>query len=82
MRTTIRLKDELFEEAKIHALKTKKSFTELVHDALTVYLAKENSKQSPRKIVLPTFKGGETKPNVDLNDNSRLLDIMEADDPM
>jgi 3-deoxy-D-manno-octulosonic acid (KDO) 8-phosphate synthase len=82
MRTTVRLSDDLYIEAKEHALKTKRTFTELVHDALISYISKEQSKQSPRKIKIPTFKGTGLHEGVNLNDNSAMLDKMETNDSL
>ncbi len=82
MRTTVRLSDDLYIEAREHALKTKRTFTELVHDALIFYISKEQSKQSPRKIKLPTFIGNGLHKGINLNNNSEILDKMETNDSL
>jgi len=82
MRTTIRLSDDLYIEVKEHALKTKRTFSELVHDALISYISREQSKQSPRKIKLPTFKGNGLNDGLDISNNSAILDRIESNDSM
>jgi len=43
---------------------------------------KTKSKQSPRKIKLPTFKGSGLHKGIDLNNNSEILDRMETNDSL
>jgi len=43
---------------------------------------KTKSKQSPRKIKIPTFKGTGLHEGVNLNDNSAMLDKMESNDSL
>ena len=82
MRTTVRLSDNLYIEVKEHALKTKRTFSDIVHDALISYISKEQSKQSPKKIKLPTFKGTGLQKGIDLNNNSEILNKMESNDTL
>ncbi|MFN7943546.1 MAG: ribbon-helix-helix protein, CopG family [Thermoanaerobaculia bacterium] len=79
MRTTVRLPDEVLEEAKQYALEHDQSLTELFEEALREHLArrKQLGKQK-RRVVLPTFSGGGVLPGVDLHDSAGLLDIMEG----
>ncbi|UCH25615.1 MAG: type II toxin-antitoxin system VapB family antitoxin [Trueperaceae bacterium] len=78
MRTTVRLDDDLFFEVKQHALLTKRSFTELIHDALVAYLAREKNLASPRTIILPTFEGDGLREGVDISSNAALLAALES----
>ncbi|NIP39588.1 MAG: CopG family transcriptional regulator [Candidatus Dadabacteria bacterium] len=82
MRTTVRLSDDLYTEVKEHALKTKRTFSEIVHDALISYISKEQSKQSPKKIKIPTFKGTGLQEGVNLDNNSEILDRMDTNDAL
>jgi Arc/MetJ family transcription regulator len=80
MRTTIRIDDELFRQAKRTAAETGRTLTEVVEDALRQTLAPRQLNARRKRIVLPTFDGGHVRPGVDLDDSAALLDIMEADD--
>ena len=77
-RTTIRLDEHLLAEAKQVAVKTKRTLTQLIEDALRETLARQESAPLT-EIKLPTFGGDGVCPGVDLHCNATLLDIMEDD---
>lgn len=82
MRTTIRLDDDLFREAKVHAAQRGITLTRLIEEALKERLARQegtNQQRRPR-IKLPTFGGGGVRPGVNLDSWAELLDLMEEDD--
>ena len=79
MRTTIRLNDDLLQEAKQHAISTHRTLTQLIQDALVALLERERATISPRKVKLPTFKGDGVYPGVDINCTSTVLGQMDTD---
>lgn len=82
MRTTIRLDDSLLAEAKTLAVKTGRTLTAVIEDALRASLAPQA--QTPGTegwMRLPTVGGQGLRPGVDLDCTSDLIDIMERDDP-
>lgn len=76
-RTTVRLPDDLLEQAQAHAARTGRTFTQLLSDALRYELQRE---AAPRRVAepLPTYGGHGLQPGVELGSNSALLDRMEA----
>jgi predicted transcriptional regulator len=78
MRTTIRLDDELFAEAKALAARTGRTFTQVIHDALRQSLAQGAHGHPADPVRLPTFQGRGIRSGVDLDDAAGLLDVMEG----
>lgn len=78
MRTTIRLDEALLKEAKHLAVKTGRSLTAVIEDALREALARQRSTAAQAWVALPTFGGNGMRPGVDLDDSASLLDLMEA----
>jgi len=80
-RTTIRLDEHLLAEAKAWAIKTQRTLTQVIEDALREVLARRQS-APPAKIDLPTYGEGWVRPGVDVTNSASLLDLMEGpDDP-
>ncbi|MFO7985084.1 MAG: type II toxin-antitoxin system VapB family antitoxin [Desulfatiglandaceae bacterium] len=79
MRTTIRIEDRLFNEAKKMALSSNMTLSGLVENALREMLSRRQNNTEKPKIELITFKGRGLKHGVDLDDSAALLDLMEAD---
>lgn len=82
VRTTIRLDDQLLSEAKQLAVRTGRTLTAVIEDALREALARrdEHGKRAPLR--LKTFRGNGLQPGVDLDDSASLLELMEsAPDP-
>jgi hypothetical protein len=77
MRTTIRLNDQLFKQAKRVAAETGRTFTEVVEDALRQSFSAGKDAPPRKRIVLPTAKG-RLRPGIDLDNSAELLDIMEG----
>ena len=77
MRTTIRLDDDLLDQAKRHALETRRTLTDLIRDALVATLERERSQASPRRVKLKTFKGKGLHEGVDLNSTADLLERVQ-----
>ena len=84
MRTTIRLDDHLLREAKGLALRSGRTLTKVIEDALREALARgsEAPTNTADRVSLPTFTGDGLLPGVDLDDSAGLIDLMERrDDP-
>ncbi len=80
MRTTVRLDDQLLNEAKLHVAKTGRTLTALLEDALRTFLAMKRQGPVRRQLKLPTYHGGALQPGIDLDNNADVLDVMERVD--
>lgn len=82
MRTTIRIDEELLKQAKQQALRSGKSLTAVIEEALRESFSRQHSNPKREWVSLPTFSGNGLQPGVDLDDSASLLDLMEgSDDP-
>lgn len=80
-RTTIRLDDQLLEEAKSLARQTGTTFTDLVADCLREALVRAKATTSrTSQVDLPVFRGNGLQPGVSLDHTSQLLDLMDGFD--
>ncbi len=77
MRTTVRIDDELLVEAKSYAAKTGRTLNAVVEDALRAALSRRDLMRQ-RQAELPVARGSRLMPGVDLDDNARLLDLMDG----
>ena len=81
MRTTIRLNDELLQQAKSVALASGKTLNDVIEDAVRESMARRKSVKSRKRISLPTVGGRGARPGVDIYDSASLLELMdELDD--
>lgn len=80
MRTTVRLDDQLLQQAKLVAAQSGRTLTAVIEDALREALARRSARGEQRRIVLPTEPGWGLRPGVDLDDSAALLDLMEGED--
>ena len=80
MRTTIKIDDQLLAEAKARATASGRTLNAVVEDALREALARRPVPGRRRKPALPTLRGGQLLPGVDLDDSAALLDLMEGSD--
>jgi predicted transcriptional regulator len=82
VRTTIRLPDELLREAKAHAASTGRTLTAVIADALRRELhgAGDSVARGRKQFRAHTVGGNGTRPGVDLDDTSGLLDLMDGRD--
>lgn len=78
MRTTIRLDDQVFHDAKQVAAQTGRTLTAVIEEALREALARRAVGPPRKRAKLPTFGGRGPLPGVDLDDSASLLDLMEA----
>ncbi len=77
MRTTLTIDDSLYAEAKIRAAQVGCGIGSLVEDALRDYLARAGASRPADYPPLPTFRSGGTRPGVDLNDMSAVLELLD-----
>jgi hypothetical protein len=78
MRTTIRIDEQLLREAKQLAVRSGRSLTAVIEDALRESLARQGGSGPREPAHLITFGGQGLLPGVDLDDSAALLDLMEA----
>lgn len=79
MRTTIRLPDELYRRAKSAAAEQGRSFTAFLEDAVRGSLDREGETRSGEPYrVDPLPHAGRVRDGVDLDDNRRLTELMDA----
>jgi hypothetical protein len=78
MRTTIRLDEELLKEAKHLAIRTGRSLTAVIEDALREALARQQAAEPHQPVSLVTVGGSGLRPGVDLDDSASLLDLLET----
>jgi hypothetical protein len=80
MRTTISLNDELLRRAKREAADRGTTLSGVIEDALRCDLERGQPRQRVEPFVMVTFFGeGGSHPDVDINDNSALRDILDED---
>jgi hypothetical protein len=81
MRTTIRLPDDLLQDAKRLAAESDRTLTSVIEEALRATLrGKPANARVHEPIHLTTYGRGGTLPGVDLDDSDSLLDRMESSD--
>jgi len=78
MRTTIRLSDDLLAQAKQTAIRSGRTLTAVIEDALRQSLRPAEPESKRRRIRLPSSGEGWVRPGVDLDNSAQLLDIMEG----
>ena len=80
MRTTIRLNDDLLAQAKEAAIKSGRTLTAVVEDALRQALSRKAAQPKRGRIRLISSGKGGLRPGVNLNSTAQLLDIMDGID--
>lgn len=80
MRTTVRLDDALLREAKRYAAEQGTTLTAVLDQALREVLARQQQEPIQERRPLPSFKGEGLQPDVDLDDTTALLDLMNSND--
>lgn len=80
MRTTIRIDETLLQDAKHLAVRTGRSLTAVIEDALRQALARQREAAPRQPVELVTVEGQGLRPGVDLDDSASLLDLLEAPD--
>lgn len=77
MRTTVRLDEQLLAEAKALAVRTGRTVTRVIEDALREVLRRRAADKPRTFVELPTAGGTGVLPGVDLDHGTALLDAME-----
>lgn len=77
MRTTVRLDDDLYRQAKITAARTGRTVAEVIEDALRTSLAAADRPPASPLPPLSTFGSRGPLPGVDLTSNAATLDAMD-----
>jgi hypothetical protein len=77
MRTTLNLDDELVRRAKEEAVRSSRTLTSVIEDALRAALSRSAAPAAEPYRVRP-FTGAGLCPGVDLDDSATLLDLMDA----
>ncbi len=78
MRTTIRLSDDLLAQAKQAAIRSGRTLTAVIEDALRQALQRKEPQRKRRRIRLPSSGEGGLRPGVNLDNTAELLDIMDG----
>ena len=78
MRTTIRIDEQLLKEAKEFAVRSGKSLTAVIEDALRESLSRQRRSGQREPVRLVTLGGQGLLSGVDLDDSAALLDLMES----
>ncbi len=78
VRTTVRLDDELYRQAKMKAVSTGRTVAGVIEDALRVGLGVAEPLAGPPP-PLPTFGTRGSLPGVDLTSNAAVLATMDDD---
>lgn len=79
MRTTLNLDDDLMRRAKAEALRSGRTLTSLVEDALREALSRHSRPAAEAYRVRP-YAGRGLAPGVDLDDSAALLDLLDGRD--
>lgn len=80
MRTTISLDDELLRRAKLEAADRGTTLSGVIADALRSDLERVQPHQRCEPFAMVTFFGeGGSHPDVDINDNRALRDLLDED---
>ena len=79
MRTTVRLDDNLLDQARREAQRRGQTLTSLIDQGLRLALAQPQHRPRRKRFVLPVSKRtGGVLPGIDLDNSAALLDIMDA----
>jgi len=78
IRTTLTIDDNLLAEYKRVAADTHRTLSYVIQDALRETLARRREAAAGQPVRLPVIGGGGLQPGVDLDDNARLLELLES----
>ena len=79
IRTTLTIDDSLLAEYKRVAADTHRTLSYVIQDALRETLARRREAAAQQPVRLPVIGGGGLQPGVDLDDNARLLELVEGE---
>jgi hypothetical protein len=79
MRTTVRLDEGLLRQAKAAAAREGETVTSLIERGLRLVLASSRRRPRRARVTLPVSRAkGGTRPGVNLDDSSAVLDILDG----
>jgi hypothetical protein len=76
VRTTIRLEDELLQQAKALAARSGRTLTRVIEDALREAIGRLEEGVGVSPPSIPIYGDGGVQPGVDLDSSAALLDLM------
>lgn len=76
MRTTVNISDDLLADAKLLALRTRRSLGSVIDDALRVLLRRQGADAPQPEWSFPTAGAGGLQPGVNLEDREALADLL------
>jgi hypothetical protein len=79
IRTTVTIDDRLLAEYKRVAADTHRTLSYVIQDALRETLARRREAAARQPVRLPVIGAGGLRPGVDLDDNARTLELLEAE---
>ena len=79
IRTTLTIDDRLLAEYKRVAADTHRTLSYVIQDALRETLVRRREAAARQPVRLPVIGGGGLRPGVDLDDNARLLEVLEGE---
>ena len=79
MRTTVTLDDELLQEAKEAAVRSGRTLSEVVGDALREMLRRRTGRPQYHVQLITAGHGGRVVPGVDFSDNAAVRTAMEEE---
>ncbi|MGH9760871.1 MAG: CopG family ribbon-helix-helix protein [Blastocatellia bacterium] len=77
MRTTVRLPDDLMQKVKVRAAEEQRTLTDIIEEALNVYLFKSKVRLAGRPRLPISKASGGILPGVDLNRSGDLENLMD-----
>jgi hypothetical protein len=81
VRTTIRMDDGLLAQARAEAVRSGRTLTQVIEDAVRESLSRTSAEPASPPAALPTFAGRGLQPGVDLDSGAALTDLMDGDAP-
>jgi hypothetical protein len=79
IRTTLNIDDDLLAEFKRVAAATHRTLSYVIQDALRETVARRQEAAGRQPLRLPIIGRGGLQPGVDLDDNARLLELLEGE---
>jgi len=78
MRTTITIDDRLLDDVRRRAADLRQTVSQVIEDSVReALLRRQDPERAPFRVH--GFRGGETEPGVDQDDNAALLEYMDRD---
>jgi plasmid stability protein len=75
MRTTVTIDDDLLDQVKVLAARTRRSVSSVLEDALRAMLDRPSLEQR-KPVKLTTYPGGHLQPGVDLYNKEQIAELV------